>query len=60
MGGRGVARLRPAFYRRPLTVLGLSLDPFDAHARWARDIQETPGHAPDFPLIAAHFPLRLL
>jgi alkyl hydroperoxide reductase subunit AhpC len=47
-----VARLRPEFDRRGVKVLGLSIDPLDAHARWARDIQETQGHAPDFPLIA--------
>jgi alkyl hydroperoxide reductase subunit AhpC len=47
-----VARLRPEFERRGVKVLGLSIDPLDAHARWARDIQETQGHAPDFPLIA--------
>jgi alkyl hydroperoxide reductase subunit AhpC len=47
-----VARLRPEFERRGVKVLGLSIDPLEAHARWARDIQETQGHAPDFPLIA--------
>ena len=47
-----VARLRPEFDRRQVKVIGLSIDPVDAHARWARDIQETQGHAPDFPIIA--------
>jgi thioredoxin-dependent peroxiredoxin len=47
-----VARLRPEFDRRGVKVIGLSIDPLEAHARWARDIQETQGHAPDFPLIA--------
>jgi alkyl hydroperoxide reductase subunit AhpC len=47
-----VARLRPEFERRGVKVIGLSIDPLEAHARWARDIQETQGHAPDFPLIA--------
>jgi alkyl hydroperoxide reductase subunit AhpC len=47
-----VARLRPEFERRGVKVLGLSIDPLEAHARWARDIQETQGHAPEFPLIA--------
>jgi len=47
-----VARLRPEFDRRGVKVIGLSIDPVDAHARWARDIQETQGQAPDFPIIA--------
>jgi alkyl hydroperoxide reductase subunit AhpC len=47
-----VARLRPEFDRRGVKVIGLSIDPVDAHARWARDIEETQGHAPDFPIIA--------
>jgi thioredoxin-dependent peroxiredoxin len=47
-----VARLRPEFERRGVKVIGLSIDPLEAHARWARDIQETQGHAPDFPLVA--------
>jgi thioredoxin-dependent peroxiredoxin len=33
-------------------VIGLSVDPLDAHQRWSRDIEETQGHAPNFPLIA--------
>ena len=48
----GTLWARPEFDRRGVKVLGLSIDPLDAHARWARDIQETQGHAPDFPLIA--------
>jgi alkyl hydroperoxide reductase subunit AhpC len=47
-----VARLRSEFERRGVKVIGLSIDPLDAHARWARDIQETQGLAPNFPLIA--------
>jgi alkyl hydroperoxide reductase subunit AhpC len=33
-------------------VIGLSCDPLDAHHKWARDIEETQGYAPNFPLIA--------
>ena len=32
-------------------VIGLSVDPVDAHAKWADDIKETQGHAPNYPMI---------
>ncbi len=47
-----VARLTPEFDRRNVKVIGLSVDPLDAHGRWAADIAETQGHAPNFPMIA--------
>ena len=47
-----VARLKPEFDRRNVKVIGLSVDPLDAHGRWAADIAETQGHAPNFPMIA--------
>ncbi len=47
-----VARLKPEFDRRNVKVIGLSVDPLDAHAKWAEDIAETQGYAPNFPLIA--------
>ena len=47
-----VARLKPEFDKRGVRVIGLSVDPADNHARWAADIAETQGHAPNFPLIA--------
>jgi len=47
-----VARLKPEFDRRNVRVIGLSVDPLDAHGRWAADIAETQGHAPNFPMIA--------
>ena len=46
-----VARLKPAFDARNVKVIGLSVDPVDDHARWAKDIAETQGHAPNFPMI---------
>ena len=46
-----VARLKPEFDRRDVKVIGLSVDPVDAHARWAADIQETQGHRVNYPLI---------
>lgn len=49
-----VARLKPDFERRGVKVLGLSVDPVDNHAGWARDIEETQGSALNFPLIADH------
>jgi alkyl hydroperoxide reductase subunit AhpC len=46
-----VARLKPEFERRNVKVVGLSVDPVTKHAIWAKDIEETQGHAPDFPMI---------
>jgi alkyl hydroperoxide reductase subunit AhpC len=47
-----VARLKPEFDKRGVKVIGLSVDPADNHAKWAADIAETQGYAPNFPLIA--------
>ena len=47
-----VARLKPEFDRRGTKVIGLSVDTADRHAGWERDIEETQGHAPNFPMIA--------
>ena len=47
-----VARLKPELDKRGVKALGLSVDPADNHARWAADIEETQGHAPNFPMIA--------
>ena len=46
-----VAKLSPDFRKRNVKVIGLSVDPVDKHASWAKDIHETQGHAPDFPMI---------
>jgi len=46
-----VARLKPEFERRNVKVIGLSVDPVTKHAIWAKDIEETQGHTPDFPMI---------
>jgi len=46
-----VARLKPDFDRRGVKVMGLSVDSVDDHKRWARDIGETQGHAPNYPMI---------
>ena len=47
-----VARLKPEFDRRNVKTIGLSIDPVASHEGWAKDIQETQGQAPNFPIIA--------
>ena len=46
-----VAKLKPEFDKRNVKVLGLSIDPVEDHKRWADDIEETTGHALNYPLI---------
>ena len=46
-----MAKLKPEFDRRGVKVMGLSVDPVDRHASWAKDIAETQGHAPNYPMI---------
>jgi alkyl hydroperoxide reductase subunit AhpC len=46
-----MAKLKPEFDKRHVKVIGLSVDPVDRHAGWAKDIAETQGHAPNFPMI---------
>ncbi|MGZ5917448.1 MAG: peroxiredoxin [Methyloceanibacter sp.] len=46
------AKLKPKFDKRGVKVIGLSVDPLDAHKRWSKDIEETQGTAPNFPMIA--------
>jgi thioredoxin-dependent peroxiredoxin len=47
-----MAKIKPEFDRRNVKVIGLSVDPVDNHADWARDIEETQGEAPNYPIIA--------
>ena len=47
-----MARIKPEFDRRGVKIIGLSVDPLDRHSGWASDIEETQGHAPNFPMIA--------
>lgn len=47
-----MARIKPEFDRRNVKVIGLSVDPLDNHAEWSRDIADTQGFAPNYPLIA--------
>jgi thioredoxin-dependent peroxiredoxin len=46
-----MAKIKPEFDRRNVKVIGLSVDPAADHKRWASDIQETQGHAPNYPII---------
>lgn len=46
-----MARIKPEFDRRNVKVIGLSVDPVGNHARWAEDIHETQGYAPNYPMI---------
>jgi alkyl hydroperoxide reductase subunit AhpC len=46
-----MARLKPEFEKRNCKVIGLSIDPVDDHQRWAKDIEETQGTAPNYPII---------
>jgi alkyl hydroperoxide reductase subunit AhpC len=46
-----MARLKAEFDRRGCKVMGLSVDPVDSHERWAKDIAETQGSAPNYPMI---------
>ena len=47
-----MASIKPEFDRRGVKVIGLSVDPTDRHADWAKDIEETQGAAPNYPIIA--------
>jgi thioredoxin-dependent peroxiredoxin len=46
-----MARIKPEFDRRGVKIIGLSVDPVDRHAKWAEDIKETQGVAPNYPMI---------
>jgi alkyl hydroperoxide reductase subunit AhpC len=46
-----MARLKPEFDKRNTKIIGLSVDPVDNHKRWANDIKETQGFAPNYPMI---------
>jgi thioredoxin-dependent peroxiredoxin len=47
-----MARIKPDFDRRNVKIIGLSVDPLDKHAGWAKDIEETQGSAPNYPIIS--------
>ncbi len=45
------AKLKPDFEKRNCKIIGLSVDSVDDHAEWSKDIEETQGHAVNYPLI---------
>ncbi|MGN6169984.1 MAG: peroxiredoxin [Solirubrobacteraceae bacterium] len=47
-----MAKIKPDFDRRGVKIIGLSVDPSGDHQRWAKDIEETQGYAPNYPIIA--------
>ena len=46
-----MARLKPEFDKRGCKIIGLSVDPVTSHGRWSKDIEETQGWAPNYPMI---------
>ena len=46
-----MARIKPEFDRRNAKIIGLSADPVEDHAKWAKDIEETQGAAVNYPMI---------
>ena len=46
-----MAKIKPEFDKRGVKIIGLSVDPVDRHAKWAKDIEETQGFAPNYPMI---------
>src|SRR3954453_13606357 len=48
-----MASIEPAFAKRGVKIIGLSVDPLDKHQDWAKDIEATQGTAPNYPIISA-------
>lgn len=46
-----MARIKPEFDKRNVKIIGLSVDPVSSHSGWAKDIAETQGVAPNYPII---------
>lgn len=46
-----MAKLAPEFKKRNCKIIGLSVDPVEDHVKWSKDIEETQGHAVNYPLI---------
>ena len=49
-----MAKIEPEFIKRNVKLIGLSVDPSEAHARWLNDIEETQGAKVNYPIIADH------
>src|ERR1043165_10083458 len=46
-----MAKMKPEFDKRNVKIIGLSVDPVDRHSGWSKDIEETQGTAPNYPII---------
>ena len=46
-----MAKIKPEFDKRNCKIIGLSVDPVSSHEKWAADIKETQGYAPNYPVI---------
>ncbi len=49
-----MASIEPEFAKRNVKIIGLSIDPLDRHEEWAKDIEDTQGTAPNYPIISDH------
>jgi alkyl hydroperoxide reductase subunit AhpC len=49
-----MAGIKPEFDKRNCKIIGLSVDPVEDHVRWSADIEDTMGHAPNYPMIGDH------
>jgi alkyl hydroperoxide reductase subunit AhpC len=47
-----MASIEPEFAQRGVKIIGLSIDPLDRHEEWAKDIEDTQGTAPNYPIIS--------
>ena len=46
-----MAKIEPEFKKRNCKIIGLSVDPVESHDKWSKDIEETQGQAPNYPMI---------
>lgn len=46
-----MSKLKPEFEKRNCKIIGLSIDPVEDHVKWAKDIEETQGYAPNYPMV---------
>ncbi|MDH3579466.1 MAG: peroxiredoxin [Hyphomicrobiales bacterium] len=46
-----VAKIKSEFDKRNVKIIGISVDPVESHAKWSKDIEETQGAAPNYPMI---------
>ena len=47
-----MAKIKPDFESRGVKIMGISVDPIENHEQWAKDIAETQGSAPNYPIVA--------